>query len=129
LKRIVSSTALALTLVWTAVTVRSAGGRQNNVVLFVADGLRGGMVDAQSAPNMAALGERGVSFPNGHSVMPTFTMANASAMATGHYLGDTGVFSNTIYVAFPVPAAAGNVTPFLENDAVLGALDEHFGGD
>jgi len=34
-----------------------------------------------------------------------------------------------IYVAFPVPAAAGNVTPFLENDAVLGALDEHFGGD
>ena len=129
MKRIVSSTALALTLVWTAVTVRSAGGRQNNVVLFVADGLRGGMVDAQSAPNMAALGERGVSFPNGHSVMPTFTMANASAMATGHYLGDTGVFSNTIYVAFPVPAAAGNVTPFLENDAVLGALDEHFGGD
>src|SRR5437016_4073861 len=87
------------------------------------------MVDAQSAPNMAALGERGVSFPNGHSVMPTFTMANASALATGHYLGDTGVFSNTIYVAFPVPAAAGNVTPFLENDAVLGALDEHFAGD
>ena len=129
MKTIVSSTALALTLVWTAAAVRSAGGRQNNVVLFVADGLRGGMVDAHSAPHMAALGELGVSFPNGHSVMPTFTMANASAMATGHYLGDTGVFSNTIYVAFPVPAAAGNVTPFLENDAVLGALDEHFGGD
>lgn len=129
MKTIVSSTALALTLVWTAAAVRSAGGRQNNVVLFVADGLRGGMVDAHSAPHMAALGERGVSFPNSHSVMPTFTMANASAMATGHYPGDTGVFSNTIYVAFPVPAAAGNVTPFLENDAVLGALDEHFGGD
>src|SRR5207244_10928534 len=87
------------------------------------------MVDAPSAPHMAALGERGVSFPNSHSVMPTFTMANASAMATGHYPGDTGVFSNTIYVAFPVPAAAGNVTPFLENDAVLDALDEQFGGD
>ncbi len=129
MKTIVSSTALALTLVWTAAAVRSAGGRQNNVVLFVADGLRGGMVDAHSAPHLAALGERGVSFPNSHSVMPTFTMANASAMATGHYPGDTGVFSNTIYVAFPVPAAAGNVTPFLENDAVLGALDEHFGGD
>ena len=129
MKTIVSTTALALTLVWTAAAVRSAGGRQNNVVLFVADGLRGGMVDAHSAPHLAALGERGVSFPNSHSVMPTFTMANASAMATGHYPGDTGVFSNTIYVAFPVPAAAGNVTPFLENDAVLGALDEHFGGD
>jgi hypothetical protein len=30
-------------------------------------------------------------------------MANASAIATGHYLGDTGVFSNTLYVAHPVP--------------------------
>src|SRR5262249_28879701 len=87
------------------------------------------MVDAHSAPHMATLGERGVSFPNSHSIMPTFTMANASALATGHYFGDTGVFSNTIYVAFPVPAAAGNVTPFLENDAVLKGLDEHFAGD
>jgi len=54
------------------------------------------MVDARTAPNMTALGQRGVSFPNSHSIMPTFTMANASAIATGHYLGDTGVFSNTI---------------------------------
>jgi len=129
LRRIVSWTTLSLTLAWTAAGVGSSGERRNNLVLFVADGLRGGMVDAHTAPNMTALGQRGVSFPNSHSVMPPFTMANASAMATGHYLGDTGVFSNTIYVAFPVLAAAGNVTPFLENDAVLKALDEHFGGD
>ena len=56
-------------------------------------------------------------------------MANASAIATGHYLGDTGVFSNTIYVAHPVPSAANSPTPFIENDAVLGDLDAHFGGD
>ncbi len=129
MRRIVSWTTLSLTLAWTAAGVGSSGERRNNLVLFVADGLRGGMVDAHTAPNMTALGQRGVSFPNSHSVMPPFTMANASAMATGHYLGDTGVFSNTIYVAFPVLAAAGNVTPFLENDAVLKALDEHFGGD
>ena len=40
----------------------------------------------------------------------------ASGMATGHFLGDTGVFSNTIYTGFPVQTAAGSVTPFIEND-------------
>ncbi len=103
--------------------------RPSNVVLFVADGLRAGVVNAQTAPNMAALRERGVAFRNSHSLFPTFTTANASAMATGHYLGDTGDFSNRINVGFPVPSAAGSITPFLENDAVLGEVDRHFGGD
>ena len=46
---------------------------------------------------MAEVRDKGVNFKNPHSLFPTFTMANASAMATGHYLGDTGDFSNTIY--------------------------------
>jgi hypothetical protein len=50
-------------------------------------------------------------------------------MATGHYLGDTGDFSNTIYTGFPVPGAGASVTPFLESDPVLGDVDEHFAGD
>ena len=129
MKKIASWTALTLMLAWTAAGVGPQGGRSNNLVLFVADGLRGGMVDPHSAPQMTAVRERGVSFPNSHSVMPTFTMANASAMATGHYLGDTGVFSNTINVGFPVPSAAGSITPFLENDAALGEVDKYFGGD
>ena len=62
-------------------------------------------------------------------MFPTFTMPNASAMATGHYLGDTGVFSNTIYSGYPVPGAGGTLTPFLESDPVLGDVDEHFAGD
>ncbi|HJS84235.1 MAG TPA: alkaline phosphatase family protein, partial [Acetobacteraceae bacterium] len=55
--------------------------------------------------------------------------ANASAMATGHMLGDTGDFSNFIYAGFPVPSAANSVTPFLESDPVLGDVDEHFSGN
>ena len=57
---------------------------------------------------MAAIRDKGVNFANPHSLFPTFTMANASAMATGHYLGDTGDFSNTIYAGFPsgMPPAA-----------------------
>ena len=78
---------------------------------------------------MAALRDKAVNFKNSHALFPTFTMPNASAMASGHFLGDTGVFSNTIFAGFPVLAADGVVTPFLENDAVLGEVDEHFGGN
>src|SRR4029077_15465986 len=80
-------------------------------------------------PAMAALRDRGVNFANPHSLFPTFTTANASAMATGHYLGDTGDFSNTIYTGFPVAAAHGSVTPFLENDKVIDEVDDHFAGN
>jgi len=101
----------------------------HNVVLFVPDGLRAQMVNAETAPAMAAIRERGVNFNNPHSLFPTFTTPNASAMATGHYLGDTGDFSNVIYSGFPVPGAGNSLTPFLESDPVLGDVDEHFAGD
>ncbi|MFZ2159158.1 MAG: alkaline phosphatase family protein, partial [Bradyrhizobium sp.] len=70
---------------------------QNNLILFVPDGLRGRIVTADTAPAMAEVRDKGINFRNPHSLFPTFTMANGSAMATGHYLGDTGTFSNTIY--------------------------------
>jgi arylsulfatase A-like enzyme len=106
-----------------------AYARPHNVVLFVADGLRPGMVNEHTAPNMAALMARGVRFTNTHSLFPTFTTPNASAMATGHMLGDTGDFSNVIYTGFQVPGAGDSLTPFLENDPVLGDVDEHFSGN
>lgn len=101
----------------------------HNIILFVPDGLRGRIVTPQSAPAMAEIRDKGVHFNNSHSLFPTFTTANASAISTGHYLGDTGDFSNTIYTGYPVAAAAGTVTPFLESDPVLHDVDEHFGGD
>ncbi|MBS0640648.1 MAG: alkaline phosphatase family protein [Acetobacteraceae bacterium] len=100
-----------------------------NVILFVADGLRPGMVNEKTAPAMTALMKQGVRFTNTHSLFPTFTTPNASAMATGHQLGDTGNFSNYIYTGYPVPTAGGSVTPFLENDPVLGDIDDHFAGN
>ena len=101
----------------------------HNVVLFVADGLRFRMVDDRTAPTMAAIAREGVSLRNSHALFPTFTTANASGMATGHMLGDTGDFSNTIYTGFEVPSAANSSTPFLENDAVLGEVHAHFSGN
>ena len=101
----------------------------HNIVLFVADGLRFRMVDDRTAPTMAATAREGVSLRNSHALFPTFTTANASGMATGHMLGDTGDFSNTIYTGFEVTSAGNSSTPFLENDAVLGEVDAHFSGN
>ncbi|HYM73641.1 MAG TPA: alkaline phosphatase family protein, partial [Stellaceae bacterium] len=102
---------------------------QRNLILFVPDGLRALQVTPELTPAMAAVRDKGVNFTNPHSVFPTFTTANASAMATGHYLGDTGDFSNTIYTGIPVPGAGDSLVPFLESDPVLGDVDEHFAGD
>lgn len=103
--------------------------RPHNVVLFVADGLRGGMVNEHTAPAMAALLARGVHFSNSHALFPTLTTANAAGLATGHLLGDNGDFSNVIYTGAPIASANGSMTPFLENNAVLAEVDRHFGGD
>jgi hypothetical protein len=108
---------------------QAAGAQPHNVVLFVADGLRFRMVDDTTAPTMASIARQGVSLLNSHALFPTFTTANASGMATGHMLGDTGDFSNTIDAGFEVPGAASSMTPFLENDAVLGDIDAHFAGN
>ena len=101
----------------------------HNVILFVADGLRPGMVNARTTPAMASLMKRGVHFTNTHAMFPTFTTANAASLATGHKVGDSGDFSNTVYTGFPVPGAGDSVTPFLESDPVLGDVDAHFSGD
>ena len=109
--------------------VPAAAQSQRNLILFVPDGLRPNSVTPETAPTLAAVRDKGVNFANPHALFPTFTMANASGMATGHFLGDTGAFSNTIYTAYPVPTAGGSVTPFIENDLILGDIDAHFSGN
>jgi arylsulfatase A-like enzyme len=110
----------------------SQGGNSSqgrNIVIFVADGLRPGSVTPEDAPTLYSIRENGVNFANSHSLFPTFTTPNASAIATGHYLGDTGDFSNTIYAGYPVSPAGSSPTPFIENDQILSDIDEHFGGN
>src|SRR4051794_6896770 len=103
--------------------------KPHNLVLFVPDGLRALSVTAETAPTMAAIRDQGVNFRNPHSLFPTFTMPNSSGMSTGHHLGDTSIYSNTIYSGYAVGPANGSVTPFIENDAVLGDIDAHFTGN
>ena len=101
----------------------------HNIILFVADGLRPGVINQDTAPAMTALLTNGVRFQNSHSIFPTLTMANAASMSSGHSLGDNGIFSNTLFAGFPVKSAGNSTTPFIENDRVLGELDSHFGDD
>jgi len=111
------------------------GQSKRNVIIFVVDGLRPASVNPTDAPTLWALRNQGVNFPNSHSLFPTFTTPNASAIATGHYLGDTSDFSNTIYVGYPIYNTGnfgnlpGTPAPFVESDQVLGDLDDHYNGN
>ena len=102
---------------------------QQNIVLFVADGLRAAAVSRERAPTFAKVRDTGVNFANSHSLWPTITTVNASVIATGHLVGDTGDFGNTQYTGFPVAAAGGTVTPFIQNNQVLAELNRHHGGN
>jgi predicted AlkP superfamily pyrophosphatase or phosphodiesterase len=114
---------------------QSAAASHRNVLIFVADGLRHGSVNEQDTPALWAVRTQGVHFENSHSVFPTLTMANASAIATGHGLGDTGIFANTLWPGFALfdtgnfDLLPGSPVPFLEDDRTLADLDDHFGGN
>ncbi len=116
-------------VIFTALLPAQAPAPRHNVILFIADGLRAASVTPESAPAMARLREEGVNFANSHALYPTVTTANASAIATGHYLGDTGDFGNTLWFGFPVWAHGGAPVTFLENDAVLGEINQHYGAN
>ena len=119
----------SVTVLFNAVPASAQSAQRHNLILFVPDGLRSKIVTPQTAPALAALRDQGVNFQNSLSLFPTFTMANGSAMATGHHLGDTGVFSNSIYTAKSGTEQNGTVVPFIEHDRVLRDVDEQFNGD
>lgn len=101
----------------------------HNLILFIPDGLRPGSVNPAATPAFARVRDQGVRFDNSHSVYPTLTMVNSAAMGIGHFPGDSGNYGNTIYTGFAVASANASVTPMIENDAIIGELNGHFGGN
>lgn len=122
---------MAVMLTAAAIALAGCGARpQRNIIVFVADGLRSGIVTPRTAPALAALRAEGVDFQNSHALYPTVTTVNASAIATGHYIGDIGDFGNVLYVGprkmgYPVAGVAAS----LEDDAVLTDMNQRYGGD
>jgi hypothetical protein len=112
-----------LAVLASASAISKDDGKHRNAVIFVADGLRPSSVNEVDAPTMSEIRRHGVNFINSHALFPTFTTPNASAIATGHLLGDTGDFANVLFTGFPIPSAGNSLTPFIEQDPVLADLD------
>jgi hypothetical protein len=122
--------ALCTVAVFAALPALAAPAKPPSVtLLFVADGLRYVSVTAQSAPHLWKLKSTGVDFADSHSLYPTITTVNASAIATGHYIGDTGNFGNALFTGFPVEASKKAPIAGMENDLTLGEMNAHFGGN
>ena len=121
---------VAAAIAWLAAHPAAADpAKPHNVILFVADGLRSGMVDETTAPGLDAVRRQGVYFAQSHSLFPTVTTANASAIATGHRLGDTGDYGNNLYVGEKMGFPVSGMTAPLEDDDSLALVNARYGGN
>lgn len=120
---------LIFCLLAAALAAGPAAAAPRNVIIFVADGLRSRIVTPQTAPELAKVRAEGVDLANSHALYPTVTTVNASAIATGRLIGETGDFGNTLYIGAPFPPPYLGVTAAVEDDVALGLLNARFGGN
>src|SRR5207302_887889 len=79
---------------------RSASGRirrGEHVVVVVWDGMRPDFVSEQNTPTLWKLAQSGVIFQNHHSVYPSATIVNGTAINTGVYPNHGGILVNHDY--------------------------------
>jgi arylsulfatase A-like enzyme len=106
---------LAVLLVFVAAPTRAQDslgahrGRGRIVVLMVWDGLRPDLVTQRDTPNLFRLAREGVRFDKHHSVFPTLTMVNATALATGAPPGVNGLEGNNFYLAPSAESPKGQI--------------------
>ena len=111
-------------------TTQAAPQKPRNIVIFVADGLRYGIVNKDTAPTLNAIQKSGVDFQNSHSVYPTVTTVNASVIATGHGVGDTGEYANNMYWGQEyLKAAMNSPAGDMEDDPTLMEANARLGGN
>src|SRR5256885_14004120 len=67
------------------------------VVVVVWDGMRPDFVSEQNTPTLWKLAQAGVTFRNHHSVYPSATIVNGTAINTGVYPSRSGVLANHDY--------------------------------
>ncbi|HYR79529.1 MAG TPA: alkaline phosphatase family protein, partial [Candidatus Dormibacteraeota bacterium] len=82
-------------------------GRGRIMILMIWDGLRPDLVTQRDTPNLYRMAREGVRFDRHHSIFPTLTMVNATALATGAPPGINGLEGNVFYLAAdatPAPA-------------------------
>jgi arylsulfatase A-like enzyme len=74
-----------------------AAAAQRHVVVVVWDGMRPDSVTEEDAPALWKLAKEGVVFRNHHSVYPSATNVNGTALVTGAYPGRNGIMANHVY--------------------------------
>lgn len=129
LRSVFKAALLASSLLAGAPVHAQTANAPRNVVVFVADGLRYGIVNKDTAPTLYDIQQKGVDFRNSHSVYPTVTTVNASVIATGHAPGDTGEYANNMYWGPERLKSNNSVVGDMEDDVVLAEVNARLGGN
>src|SRR5256885_3090934 len=98
-----------------SVTVVAAATPDRHVVVVVWDGMRPDFVSQQNTPTLWKLAKSGVFFRNHHSVYPSATIVNGTAINTGVYPDHSGILANHDYY----PAIDARKSIDIENAAVV----------
>lgn len=75
----------------------AAVAETNRTVIIVLDGVRPDYITPAIAPNIVALGERGVTAETHSVTYPTYTRPNSASVSTGAYPKTHGIMQNTMY--------------------------------
>jgi len=86
---------------------------------MVWDGLRPDFVTQRDTPNLFKMAREGVRFDRHHSIFPTLTMVNATALATGAPPGVNGLEGNNFYLAPSPETPKGQVVSAEGAKAIL----------
>jgi arylsulfatase A-like enzyme len=107
-----------------ALTADTSRFDDRHIVVVVWDGMRPDFVSEETTPTLWKLGREGVTFRNHHSVYPSATMVNGTALVTGVYPGKNGVLAN--YEYRPEIDRARSIS--VESPRVVSRGDEVSGG-
>src|SRR6266436_4609128 len=85
---------------WRVFCAPAPGAEEPNesrhVVVVVWDGMRPDFVSEQNTPALWKLSREGVTFRDHHSVYPSATMVNGTALVTGFYPGKHALIANHV---------------------------------
>ena len=95
--RLVIILAAGLLLGYSPASISAPAKFSRHVVVMVWDGMRGDFVNEQNAPNLFALAQHGVLFTRHHSVYPSATEVNGTAISTGCYPETSTLVGNMEY--------------------------------
>ena len=92
---------LVLFIIFTALlrVATAAAPPDKHVVVVVWDGMRPDFVSEHNTPVLWKLAQDGVTFRNHHSVYPSATVVNGTAIVTGDYPDRSGILANHDYLS------------------------------